>query len=174
MLTEGQKAPDFSLPGVIYDDPAMYDLHRFVGRGHAALLYFYPADFVPNCEDDLRALSRAGWHHEDGVVVWAISGDSLFAHAAFADRYDVDLPLLSDFHAGISESYYAVMDEWRGHHAIPQRGLCVVDDDWTVRHAWETDDPFVAPDPAPLVGAAETLDELVDARIEPPSVEYRH
>lgn len=173
MLKEGQKAPDFSLPGVVYDEPEMYDLHRYVEPGTAVLLAVAPATFVPNCEDDLRALADAGWHERDDVTVWGLSADSLFASAAFAERYDVGFPLLSDFHAAIADSYDAVLDDWRGHRQIPERGLAVIDDDWTVQYAWETDDPFETPSPSPFSGAAETLSALLDEQFEPPTVEYR-
>lgn len=149
MIDPGMKAPDFSLPGIVDGQPDYYDLHRFVGHGHAAVLYFYPTDFVPTITPDLQALSDAGWHDRSDLVVWAISSDSLFAHEEYAKTRDIGFPLLSDLHVGIADGYDAVLEDWRGHNGVPDRGIVVVDDDWTVQLATSTD-PLAEPDGSAL------------------------
>lgn len=171
MIEEGMKAPDFSLPGIYRGEPEYYDLHRFVGRGSTAVLLFYPVDFVPTITPSLRAAGAVGWAERGDVVVWAISSDSLFAHEEYAETRDIDLPLLSDLHAGIADGYDVVHDDFRGHAGVPKWSVFVVDDDWVVRYAWSTDDPLATPPQSPLVGAAEALDEIVDWNVPVPTSE---
>lgn len=170
MLSKGQKAPDFSLTGVYHGDAAVYDLHRAVEESAAVLLLFYPADFTPVCTDDLRAVSDAGWPALDELTVWGISGDSLFAHGAFAREFDLSFPLLSDFHAGVADAYDARYDDWHGHSGIPKRAVVVVDGDWDIQYAWSPEDAFITPARSPLQDAAVELDQLVDASLSPEDV----
>ena len=61
MIREGQKAPDFSLPGVEDGDPDIYELHRAIGDD-AVLLWFVPSTFLPTATAELCAIRDAGWH----------------------------------------------------------------------------------------------------------------
>ncbi len=172
MLSVGQKSPDFSLPGVEGRDPAMYDLHRFLEGVEATVLAFVPSAHAPVCEDDLRALGAAGWGGREDLLVWAITGDSIFANASAAEDLGLDFPVISDFHAGVADSYDVRLEDWHGHRDIPGRGFAVISPDWTVRHAWQADDPFETPSTPPLDAVAAALSDLgVD--VDAPAVEYR-
>lgn len=172
MIAPGQKAPDFSLPGVLDRDPSIYDLHRFIDDVETVILAFVPSAHAPVCEDDLRALGASGWAARDDLLVWAITGDSLFANSAAAEHLDLDFPVLSDFHAGIADAYGLSLDDWHGHRDIPGRALLVVGGDWTVRHVWSPDDPFEVPRGSPFGAVAEALGDLgVD--VTPPEIAYR-
>ncbi len=172
MISPGQKAPDFSLPGVLGTQPSIYDLHRFIDDVDAVVLMFVPSAHAPICDDELRALGASGWANRDDLLVWVITGDSLFANAAAAADLDLSIPVISDFHAGIADAYGVRLDDWHGHRDIPGRALIVVDSDWTVRHAWAPSDPFEVPRGSPLGAVVETLAELGVA-VEEPVVEYR-
>ena len=167
MIERGMKAPDFSLPGIVDGQPDYYDLHRFVGNGHVAVLYFYPTDFVPTITPDLQALSDAGWHDRSDVIVWGISSDSLFAHEEYAETRGIEFPLLSDLHVGIADGYDAILEDWRGHNGVPDRGIVVVDDDWTVASVADLA-PLDEPDLKPLVAAMETVLELRGGSLDDP------
>ena len=170
MLSVGQTAPDFSLPGVTGRDPELYDLNRFVEDADATVLAFEPSAHAPVCADELRALGDAGWAAREDLLVWTITGDSIFANANAADRLGLDGPVLSDFHAGVADAYGVRLDDWHGHRDVPGRALFVVDPDWTVRHAWQAADPFETS--TPLDGVAAALADLgVD--VTAPAVEYR-
>lgn len=171
MIEIGMKAPDFSLPGIYRGEPEYYDLHRFVGRGSAAVLLFYPVDFVPTITPDLRAVGEAGWNDRDDLIAWGISSDSLFAHQEYAETRGIDLPLLSDLHVGIADGYDLVYEDWRGHAGVPRRAIVVVDDDWEVRYAWSTDDPLETPADSPLEATAETVTELLGDSVSVPQPE---
>lgn len=171
MLEPDQIAPDFILPGVADGVGDTYDLVGFVENHRAVVLLFYPADFVPTCTADLVAVQRAGWPDENDLAVVGISGDSIYAHAAYAEEHGLAFPLLSDFHGGAAESYGLLADSWEGHDAIPMRAAVVIDDEWTVR-AVETADPLAEVSPAPVEAVAGDLEEVLDVSVSRPRVEY--
>ena len=170
MVTVGQKAPDFITPAVVDGEVQMLELFAQLREHDAAVLVFEPADFVPTGTAELRAVQGAGWDDNPDLLVVGLTGDSLYSHVAYADEYDLRLPLVSDFHGGIAESYDLLLEEWEGHGAIPARGTAVVDDDWTVR-AVETVDPLDSRSTPPVERAAETLADL-GLDITRPDVEY--
>jgi peroxiredoxin len=172
MVSVGGTAPDFALSGVEGRDPGMYELVRFVEGVAATVLAFAPSAHAPVCRDDLRALGASGWADRDDLLVWGITGDSIFANASAYDELALDYPLLSDFHGGVADSYGARLDDWHGHRDIPGRALFVVDPDWTVRHARTFDNPFDTSDESPFEGVAAALGELA-IEVEAPAVEYR-
>ncbi|WP_331232457.1 redoxin domain-containing protein [Natronorarus salvus] len=170
MIAVGQKAPDLSLPGVEGREAHVYDLHREIDAGRAVLLYFYPADFAPVATEELRALDDAGWSGAD-LTVWGVSGDSIFAHAAFAEEYALTFPLLSDFHAGGADAYGLAYDDWEVHGPAPKRGLVLVDADWEVRYVWSVEDAF-EPDETPFARVAGELEALLGREFDPARPRY--
>ncbi|WP_135820020.1 redoxin domain-containing protein [Halostella litorea] len=170
MLSEGGTAPDFALPGVDGRNPATYELVRSIEDAAATVLAFVPSAHAPVCEDDLRALGASGWANRDDLLVWAVTGDTVFANAAAGDRLGLDFPLLSDRRGSIADAYGVRLDDWHAHRDLPGRALFVVAPDWTVRHARSLD-PFETPAGSPFDGVAAALAALgVD--VDAPSVEY--
>lgn len=170
MIEDGATAPDFSLPGIVDGQPAYYNLMDPLREGCAALLLWYPVDFVPTITPDLLAASE--WLDRDDLVVWGISSDSLFAHEEYADTRGVEIPLLADLHATIADAYDVVHEDFRGHAGVPKRAVFVVDPDWTVRYAWSSDDPLSTPAESPLVGAVDVLASILEESVETPDVTY--
>ncbi|XVH31208.1 redoxin domain-containing protein [Haloferacaceae archaeon DSL9] len=171
MLSPGQTAPDFICPGVSDGPGGVFELFSLVDEHRATLLYFYPADFVPPCTADLRALSAVGWVDDPAIAVVALSADSIYAHAAYAGQYDLSIPLLSDFHAGVAESYGVVHAEWQGHSHIPMRALFLLDG-WTVAFADAVDDPLDERSPSPVEAVADELEAVVGRSVARPTVRY--
>ncbi len=156
VIREGQKAPDFSLPGVERGEPAVYDLHRAVGSGDAVLLWFVPSAFLPAATAELCAIRDAGWHDLDGLQVWVVSMDTIHASAAHADRHDFRMALLGD--GGSAAEYYGVRyDEWEGHYGAPKPAVFLVGTDWDVAFAWSIEDAFARPDPSPVERVASAV-----------------
>lgn len=171
MISEGETAPDFFAPAAADGGAEMVELFRAVEAHRAVALLFYPADFVPSCTAELCAVRDAGWATTAELSVLGICGDSLFASAAYADRYGLEFPLVADFHGGIADSYGLLAAEWEGHGDIPRRATVVVDGDWTVRFAAAVDDALAQASPVPSERAAEALRELgLDVRT--PRVDY--
>jgi peroxiredoxin len=171
MIEDGATAPDFSLLGIVDGEPEYYNLMDPLRDGSAALLLWYPVDFVPTITPDLVAAGE--WLGREDLVVWGISSDSLFAHEEYAQTRDIEIPLLSDLHGSIADAYDVVSEDFRGHAGVPERAVFVIDPDWTVRYAWRSDDPLSEPAQSPLVGAAETLSTVLEEPFEAPTVSYQ-
>ena len=80
-------------------------------RGQWVVLYFYPKDDTPGCtteactfRDDLAQLTALG------AQVVGISVDDTASHKAFADKYHLPFPLLSDATAEVARQYGALSD----------------------------------------------------------------
>lgn len=171
MIREGQKAPDFALPGVEDGDPAIYELFRAIDGGDAVLLWFVPATYLPTATAELRSIEAAGWHDLSGLRVWVLSMDSIYAAAAYADQYDLSMAFLGD--AASAASYYGVSyDEWEGHYDAPKRAVFLVDVDWTVGFAWTSEDAFHRSDPSPVDRVSGPISDRFPEAARPPPVEY--
>ena len=157
MIGVGDTAPDFIAPAVSGEAADELALFRLVEAHDAVALLFAPATFVPTCTAAFAAVRDAGWGARDDLAVAALTGDSLYAAFAYADRFALPFPVVADFHGGVAESYDLLADSWEGHSAVPRRAAVVIDGDWTVRFAAATDDPLDRADPAPVERAAETL-----------------
>lgn len=75
-------------------------------RGKWVVLYFYPKDDTPGCttevctfRDDVLKL------HKAGAEVLGVSLDDTKSHAAFAEKYHVPFPLLSDNTQATAKAY---------------------------------------------------------------------
>lgn len=102
----GAPAPTFALPDQ-NGKPWWLDAQR----GHWVVLYFYPKDDTPGCtqeactfRDDLQALT------ELGAQVVGVSVDDIASHRAFAAKYHLPFPLLSDSDAAVARRYGALSD----------------------------------------------------------------
>ena len=133
-LTEGTKAPTFTLPD---QDGNQVSLDDF--KGAKVLVYFYPADDTPGCtkeacqfNDNLAGFQAAG------VPVIGISPDDAVSHQRFRNKYGLRFPLLTD-------ADHDVMDAWGawgektsyGRTSVGVlRSTFLLDEDGRVERAW--------------------------------------
>ncbi|HOP46650.1 MAG TPA: thioredoxin-dependent thiol peroxidase [Desulfobacteraceae bacterium] len=103
MLTEGKKAPDFSLPT---DGGGAVSLSDYLGK--KVVLYFYPKDNTSGCtaealsfRDDYSEITSAG------AVVLGISPDTVKSHDGFKFKHNLPFKLLSDPDHEVSGLYGA-------------------------------------------------------------------
>ncbi len=93
-LRPGDVAPDFEL---MNQDKVRVKLADFRGKQKVVLL-FYPMDFSPVCTDEHCAfgpqLEKIA--PDDQTVVFGVSCDSPYCHAAFREKYNIAYDLLSD------------------------------------------------------------------------------
>lgn len=75
-------------------------------KGKWVVLYFYPKDDTPGCtkeacgfRDSFRELQKMN------VQILGISKDSVSSHKKFADKYNLNFPLLSDEDVEIIKAY---------------------------------------------------------------------
>jgi peroxiredoxin len=142
MISPGEKAPDFTLPD---HTGQLVSLSDFTGR--RLLIAFYPLDFSPVCNDQLKAYGEIQPDLERaGVTLVGISVDSAFAHKAFRDHLGVRTTLLADFEPkGAVASAYGAYPDGVGHS---NRSLVLIDGDGVVEWVHETDTPLDIPPPS--------------------------
>ena len=100
-VTEGQIAPDFTLPATDGSTVRLSDL-----RGKKVVLYFYPKDDTPGCTKEACAFrDNLGVLQSMGVVVLGVSPDSVASHQKFAQKYGLPFPLLADEGAQVATTY---------------------------------------------------------------------
>ena len=88
----GKPAPDFCLPDA---RGTSFCLNTF--RGKWVVLYFYPRDNTPGCTIEAMQFNAALEKFVDlGAQVIGVSTDSQESHQKFADKYSLNILLLSD------------------------------------------------------------------------------
>lgn len=100
------KAFDFSLPD---QNGQIHRLSKY--KGSWVVLYFYPKDNTPGCikeacsfRDGIEELKKIN------VIVLGVSGDGISSHKKFADKYNLNFPLLADEKKDVIKKYQA----WAG------------------------------------------------------------
>lgn len=153
MLTQGEEAPEFTLPGTDGDGLEEYRLADHTASG-ATLLLFYPFAFSPVCTEQLCGFRDAEWLTVDeDVDVFGISVDSAYAQRRFHREYDFQFPLLTDRLADVAAAYGVQYDEWERHPKVAKRAVFAIDHTRTIRYTWASDDAYDTPE----------LDEVWDA-----------
>ncbi len=102
MLTEGQKAPDFTLPAT---GGRTISLADYRGK-NAVVLYWYPKDSTPGCTQEACSFRDLQAEFEAvGAVILGVSLDSIKSHESFAAKQHLNFPLLSDGDKSVSTAY---------------------------------------------------------------------
>jgi peroxiredoxin len=158
MIDEGAGAPEFTLPAVVGDEIESVSLSDYLGRD-VVVLAFYPGDFNPACdgqETDLDELDL--FTMQKDVSILGVSGDRVFAHQAFADEYDLHVPLLSDVEGEAAAAYGVGVDDPDAGYQT-RRAVVVVSPQGEVEYTWSTDDLRELP---PVDHVREAVDEVVE------------
>ena len=95
------KAKDFTLPD---QEGKLHKLSDY--KGSWIVLYFYPKDDTPGCTKE--ACSFRDSYHElqkMGTQILGISKDSVASHKKFAEKYDLNFPILSDESTKVIKDY---------------------------------------------------------------------
>jgi peroxiredoxin Q/BCP len=98
-----KKAPSFSLPD---ETGKLHTLANYLGK--KIVLYFYPKDESPTCtaqacsmRDDFKV------YQDKGIIVLAVSADSIESHRRFKEQHHLPFPLLSDKDNTVATMYGA-------------------------------------------------------------------
>jgi peroxiredoxin Q/BCP len=101
MLSEGDKAPDFTLPDQTGEKIKLSDL-----RGETVVLYFYPKANTSGCTTQACGVrDRRADYEKAGARVIGISPDEVKDIDKFAGRYDLDFTLLADADHAVADAY---------------------------------------------------------------------
>jgi peroxiredoxin len=132
-LKPGQTAPEFEL---MNQDKTKVKLSDYRGKKKVILL-FYPMDFSPVCTQEHCTfgpeLGRIA--KDDETVVFGVSCDSPFCHAAFRKQYGIPYDLLSDATRKMAKAY----GMWAGEepYNCTKRGTVIVGKDGKVAYYHE-------------------------------------
>ncbi|MFC7018645.1 peroxiredoxin family protein [Halomicroarcula sp. GCM10025743] len=155
MLEEGARAPRFELPALVDGSFRQVALEEYLGED-VVVLAFIPGAFNPACDDQSSGLEELDlFTVQKDVTVLGISPDSVYSHRAFADAYDLTMPLLADTDREVARRYGVDVVDDLGQHLL-ERAVVVVDHDGVVAYTWSTSDPSRRPD---LEGVKDAIGE---------------
>ena len=101
MITQGEMAPDFTLPR---DGGASVTLSAL--RPGKVVLYFYPKDDTPGCTlEGQDFTARLADFTQAGTTVIGVSKDSVKAHDKFCKKHGLGIVLVSDEAGQTCEDY---------------------------------------------------------------------
>ena len=144
VLRIGQRVPDFSLPD---SNKQERKLSEFTQKGKTVLLFF-PFAFPGVCDKEM-CVFRDGSSKFNSLNAQAvgISVDSVFTLKVFAQTYNLQFPLLSDFNKKVSKAYGVLHDTWvtLGYKGVSKRAAFVLDGKGILRYKWVTDAPSSEP-----------------------------
>ena len=118
MITEGEKAPTFSVKN---QNGEMVSLSDFAGK--RTVLYFYPKDDTPGCTTeglDFSALRKEFEKHNTSI--FGISRDTIESHKRFCNKYGFSIDLLSDEDGKILEAY----DAWGEKNTFGKKSMGII------------------------------------------------
>jgi len=134
-IEAGTKAPAFTLKATDGSTVKLSDL-----KGKPVVLYFYPKDDTPGCTKEACAFrDRKDELTELGAVVLGVSPDTVESHVKFAEKFDLNFPLLADKDHKVAEKYGAWREKNRyGKVSMGiQRSTFVIDADGKVAKVWK-------------------------------------
>jgi peroxiredoxin (alkyl hydroperoxide reductase subunit C) len=113
MIRVGDRAPDFTLRGILQGKVSDYSLKNYGGKW--LVLFFYPADFTFICPTEVAGFSRTAEDFAaESAEILGVSVDSVTSHRSWAEELGgINYPLLSDEEKNVSRAY-GVLDEKEG------------------------------------------------------------
>lgn len=97
------EAVDFNLPD---QDGKSHKLSDYKGKW--VILYFYPKDDTPGCTKEACNFRDAFEELQKmDVQILGVSKDSVASHKKFAEKYDLNFPILSDEDKEVIKKYNA-------------------------------------------------------------------
>jgi len=103
MLSEGDQAPDFTLPDQNGDPVTLSEL-----RGQTVVLYFYPRADTPGCTTQACGVrDRSAEYEAAGARVLGVSPDEPGAIKKFDDKHGLGFTLLGDVDHSVADAYGA-------------------------------------------------------------------
>ncbi len=101
LIEEGKKAPAFALKD---QDGAPHRLSDYAGR--PVILYFYPKDDTPGCtKESCEFRDNLPKFKKSNAAVFGISILDEASKKKFADKFDLNFPLLADADHAVAEKY---------------------------------------------------------------------
>jgi peroxiredoxin len=129
-LKVGSAAPEFDL---MNQDKKQIKLSDFRGKKKVVLL-FYPMDFSPVCTQEHCEFGPqlATIAPDSETIVFGVSCDSIYTHAAYRKQYNIPYDLLADTSREMAKAY----GMWAGlaPHNCTKRGTVVIGKDGKISY----------------------------------------
>jgi peroxiredoxin len=112
------------------------------------VLAFFPAAFTGVCEKELCSFRDSlAALNELNATVLGISVDAPFSNAAFAERNQLNFPLLSDYTREAVKAYGVAHDDFAGMpgYTAAKRSVFVIDPSGALQYTWVGPNPGVEP-----------------------------
>lgn len=134
MLKAGDAAPEFELLDQNDKTWKLSDLRR-----QKIILYFYPVDDTPGCTRESCDFRDAQVDFDKaGYLILGISSQGAESHRAFAEKYNLDFPLLIDEDIKVATAYETLAPEgldWDGIPIRVIRSTFVIDENGDIERA---------------------------------------
>ncbi|MEW6534166.1 MAG: thioredoxin-dependent thiol peroxidase [Candidatus Auribacterota bacterium] len=133
-LKVGDIAPVFSLNDQ-YNNPVSIESFR----GNWLILYFYPKDDTPGCTKEAVGFSDSRDNFSKlGAVVIGVSPDSAKSHESFCNKYNLNLPLLSDPEHTVLERYgvWILKKMYGREYWGVERSTFLIDPEGVIQEVW--------------------------------------
>ena len=147
-LKVGDKAPDFSLPSLNPKSPDVntVSLSSYKDQKDVVLLFF-PQAFSGVCTEEMCTMSDGLEFFNDlNVQVLGISVDGTFVQKAFAEKFNIKVPLLSDYNREIVKKYDVMRPEFtHGMKNTAERAAYIIDKTGTIQYSEVTPTPGELP-----------------------------
>ena len=139
----GDKAPNFTLHDT---NKQLVSLSDFASK--KVVLLFYPGAFSGVCDKELCNFRDSITHYNNlSAQVLGISVDGPWANKAFAEKYNLQFPLLSDYTRYVSAQYGGLFTGLGGlpGYSVAQRAVFVIDANGKATYAWVAEKPGIEP-----------------------------
>ena len=137
-LKVGDKAPDFTLKSLnpLSPDPQEVSLSSYKNQKDVLLLFF-PQAFTGACTKEMCDMSEGLEFYNDlNVQVLGISVDGTFVQKAFAEKYNIKVPLLSDYNREVTPKFGVLRPEFaHGMKHTAERAAFLIDKTGTIQYA---------------------------------------
>ena len=165
-LKAGDVAPEFEL---MNQDKVKVKLSDFRGNKKVALL-FYPMDFSPVCTEEFCTFGpqQDKLVADDDTVIFGVSCDSPFSHAAFRKQFNIPFDLLSDPTRKMVKAYNLFAGEEP--YNCSKRGTVVIGKDGVI--VFHSEVPMREPRKVEDLARQVSLQGLVDIEQEARANEF--
>jgi peroxiredoxin len=147
-LKAGDKAPDFTLPSLnpLSPDVSNVSLSSYKDQKDVLLLFF-PQAFTGVCTKEMCTMSEGlDFFNDLNVQVLGISVDGTFVQKAFAEKYNIKVPLLSDYNREVTPKFGVLRPEFaHGMKNTSERAAFLIDKTGTIKYAEILDNPGELP-----------------------------
>lgn len=111
-------------------------------KGRWVILYFYPKDDTPGCTTEACAFRDSFTElQKHDVVILGVSKDTVESHKHFAEKHNLNFPLLADTDAEVSKAYEAYDEHHFPGFSGIKRVTYIIDPDGDITKIYPKVDP---------------------------------